>query len=514
MLYKHQVQAIEWLGQRPKAILALDMGLGKTCVSSLDLSVPALVVCPASLKLNWQAELAMWRPELSVQVVRSPKDPIKGLDVTIVNYDILGKLDLPTPTTLIVDEAHYIKNYKAKRTKLLMSLIKATPNVSLLTGTPIVNRPIELWTLLYSIGATKLGYFEFGMRFCAGWKTPWDTYDFSGSSRKGELIKVLEPFMLRMTKEECIDLPSKTYRIIALDLSVDKREKQFSQDQIDTPDSIPFEAISDIRRLNAERKLDQSISYIKDCLEQTDKIVVFAHHTHIIDGLMDALKEFEPVMVTGSVKNEDRHVAVQTFQNNPKCRVFVGNIKAAGVGLTLTAASHVVFVEAPWSPADLQQAADRCHRIGQQNNVTIDLLTITGSIDEIILHKILTKMDVIDSVIKESTDMNEKLIAAKLRELASLFDLAEEETKAKAVEQEEPKAVEQEEPKPKVTKPAKQMEIEAFTLDHIRQAMAKLIGAGKREQALAILAELGVKKVSEITEDQFSRTMELVNEAR
>ena len=110
--------------------------------------------------------------------------------------------------------------------------------------------------------------------------------------------------------------------------------------------------------------------------------------------------------------------------------------------------------------------------------------------------------------------MNEKLIAAKLRELASLFDLAEEETKAKAVEQEEPKAVEQEEPKAKVTKPAKQMEIEAFTLDHIRQAMAKLIGAGKREQALAILAELGVKKVSEITEDQFSRTMELVNEAR
>ena len=514
MLYKHQVQAIEWLGQRPKAILALDMGLGKTCVSSLDLSVPALVVCPASLKLNWQAELKMWRPELSVQVVRSPKDPIKGLDVTIVNYDILGKLDLPTPTTLIVDEAHYIKNYKAKRTKLLMSLIKATSNVSLLTGTPIVNRPIELWTLLYSIGATKLGYFEFGMRFCAGWKTPWDTYDFSGSSRKGELIKVLEPFMLRMTKEECIDLPSKTYRIIALDLPVDKREKQFSQDQIDTPDSIPFEAISDIRRLNAERKLDQSISYIKDCLEQTDKIVVFAHHTHIIDGLMDALKEFEPVMVTGSVKNEDRHVAVQTFQNNPKCRVFVGNIKAAGVGLTLTAASHVVFVEAPWSPADLQQAADRCHRIGQQNNVTIDLLTITGSIDEIILHKILTKMDVIDSVIKESTDMNEKLIAAKLRELASLFDLAEETTKPKAVEQEEPKpkAVEQEVPTPKKT--AKQMEIEAFTLDHIRQAMAKLIGTGKREQALAILAELGVKKVSEITEDQFSRTMELVNEAR
>lgn len=541
-LYRHQSQALEWLGQRPKAILALDMGLGKTCVSSLDLSVPALVVCPASLKLNWQAELAMWRPELSVQVVRSPKDQIKGLDVTIVNYDILGKLDLPTPTTLIVDEAHYIKNYKAKRTKLLMGLIKATPNVSLLTGTPIVNRPIELWTLLYSIGATKLGYFEFGMRFCAGWKTPWDTYDFSGSSRKSELIKVLDPVMLRMTKEECIDLPLKTYRIVALDLPIDKREKQFSQDQIDKPDSIPFEAISDIRRLNAERKLSDSITYIKDCLEQIDKVVVFAHHTHIIDELMNVFKDYEPVMITGSVKNEERHKAVQTFQNNPKCRVFVGNIKAAGVGLTLTAASHVIFVEAPWSPADLQQAADRCHRIGQHSNVTVDLLTITGSIDEIILHKILTKMDVIDSVIKESTDMNEKLIAAKLRELAELFEgiepiakvigqendkqlkaieqkVAEQEA-PKVTEQEVPKAADQEAPKavdqevPKAKNQAKQMEIEPFTLDNIRQAMARLIGAGKRDRALAILAQIGVAKVSEITEDKFDQTMELINETR
>ena len=147
-LYPHQVQAVQWLGQRPKAILALDMGLGKTCVSALDLVKPALVVCPASLKLNWQRELKMWRPDLSVQVIKSPKDTIKDLDVTIINYDILQKVDLPSVSTLIVDEAHYAKNYKAKRTKVLMQLIKAAPNVSLLTGTPIVNRPIELWTLL------------------------------------------------------------------------------------------------------------------------------------------------------------------------------------------------------------------------------------------------------------------------------------------------------------------------------------------------------------------------------
>ena len=418
-LYPHQTKAIEWLGQRPKAILALDMGLGKTCVSALDLVVPALVVCPASLKLNWQRELNMWRPELSVQVIKSPKDVPNNSDVTVINYDILQKVDLPRANTLIVDEAHYIKNWKAKRTKVLTHLIKATANVSLLTGTPVVNRPIELWTLLYSIGATKLGYFEFGMRYCAGWKTPWDTYDFSGSSRQAELVKILEPFMLRMTKVECIDLPPKTYRIIELDLPVDKREKAFDQNQIDKPDSIPFEAISDIMKLNAERKLPDAITYIKDCLEQTNKVVVFAHHIHIIDQLMDALKDYGPVKVTGSVKNEDRQKAVDIFQTNTACRVFVGNIKAAGVGLTLTAASHVIFVEAPWSPSALQQAADRCHRISQKDNVTVDLLVISGSIDTLVLHKILSKMDVIDKIIVES---KKRTISTIIREIADIID--------------------------------------------------------------------------------------------
>jgi hypothetical protein len=229
--------------------------------------------------------------------------------------------------------------------------------------------------------------------------------------------------------------------------------------------------------------------------------------------------------------------------------VFIGNIKAAGVGLTLTAASHVVFVEAPWSPSDLQQAADRCHRIGQNVNVTVDLLTIKASIDELILHKILTKMDIIDAIIKESKDMNTKLIAAKLRELAELFeaneepiakiiDQANEEPIAKIIDQanEEPiakiidqandnqlkaveeaaKLVEATKPakavKPVPTEPSKQMPIEPITIDTIRQAMAKLIGSGKRDLALSILAKVGVAKVSEIPEDKFDFVMVAINE--
>jgi hypothetical protein len=257
--------------------------------------------------------------------------------------------------------------------------------------------------------------------------------------------------------------------------------------------------------MNAERKLPDAITYIKDCLEQTDKVVVFAHHIHIIDGLMDGLKEFNPVKVTGSVKNEDRQTAVDTFQTDKACRVFVGNIKAAGVGLTLTAASHVIFVEASWSPADIQQAADRCHRIGQKDNVTVDLLTISESIDSLVLHSVLTKMDVIDRIIKEST-MDQSLIAQKLRELADLFD-------QQVVAFTEPKAIK---PKPvKIEPAAAPMDVAAApTLDDLRQGMAELIGAGKRDKVIAILANLGVKKVSDIEDDKFAEAMGLINGAR
>jgi len=514
-LYPHQEHAVEWLTTRPKTILALDMGLGKTAVSIMHMELPALVICPASLKLNWAKELRLWRPELSSQVIKSSKDKPNGADVTIVNFDILAKIDLPTVQTLIVDEAHYAKNYKAKRTKIVTRKIKECANVLLLTGTPIVNRPIELWTLLNSIGATKLGYFEFGMKYCAGWHTPWNTYDFSGSSRQVELTKLLEPFMLRMTKSECLkDLPAKTYRIIELDLPVDAREKAFSLEQLNKPDSIPFEAISDILKLNAERKLPDAISYIKDALEHSSKVVVFAHHIHIIDQLMLALHDYGPVKVTGAVKSEDRQKAVETFQTDSKCRIFIGNIKAAGVGLTLTAASHVIFVEASWSPADVQQAADRCHRIGQKDNVVVDLLTISESIDALVLHSVLTKMDVIDHIIKpdpfgstKESFMDTKAISLKLRELADLFDTQEDGPIEEVKPVEEIKPVEK-------TKPVEESKQVTYTLDDLREAMASLIGSGKRDQAIAILQKAGVKKVSEIEKDQFADVMGAINVAR
>lgn len=420
-LYHHQVKAIEWLRQRPKALVALDAGLGKTAIAIIDLVAPALVIAPSSLKLNWDRELKMWRPELTVQVIRSPKDTPNGSDVTIINYDILRKVSLPGVETLIVDESHAIKNWKAQRTKAVMALIKKTNRVRLLSATPVINRPCELWTSVYAVGAVKMGYHEWGLRYCAGWFTPWNTYDFSGSSNQESLRKLLDPVMLRMTKEQCLSLPEKTYKIVELDLPVATREKAFLAKHIDRPDEIPFEAISDIRRMNAERKLPDAIKYIFDVLESVEKVVIFAHHTHIIGMLMDALKAYGPVSLTGATKLDDRQAAVDTFQTDPACRVFIGNIQAAGTGITLTVASHVIFLEAPWSPSLLHQASDRCHRIGQRNAVMIDILVISASIDCLILHKILAKTSVIDQIIVEKPNLNAK-IAAKIREISCIIE--------------------------------------------------------------------------------------------
>lgn len=507
-LMPFQKGAMSWLSSRPIAFLALEQGLGKTVVASVDLVPPAIVVCPASMKWAWHAELATWRPELQVQVIRKAKDAIQpDADVWVVNYDILDRVDLPTAHTVIADESHYAKSYKAKRTKALSALIKKSQRVRLLSGTPVVNRPIELWPMLYATRTTKLGYHEFGLRYCGGWKTPWDTWDFSGASHLDELNQMLAPVMLRLTKAQVLpELPDRTFRVVALDLPVDKREQAFSIDAIErNPQPVAFEALPDILHLNAHRKLPMALQHIRDTLETVEKVVVFAHHTDIIEELITALAEFSPVRVTGADSPESRHQSVDRFQNDPACRVFVGNIRAAGVGLTLTAASRVIFVESSWTLADLLQCADRCHRIGQKNPVLAEILTIHQSIDAHMLHAALRKMDIINRIIKES-EMSKPdfgAISQKLMELAVLFDnLADEQ-----VPFESKPVTQATEPETPTAPPA------PATIDQVREALARLIDAGKRDTALAILKDAGAAKVGDLAADKYGQVVAAAAEA-
>ena len=432
-LYAYQHIAVQWLRQRSKAILALDQGLGKTAVSATEAIAPVFVICPATLKINWAREFAMWRPELKVNVISKASETADlTADVNVINYDIVGKVTPPPFTTLICDESHYLKSPTAKRTKFCVALIKHASRVRLLSGTPVVNRPIELYATLRAIGGTKLDYINFGRRYCAGWQTPWGSFDVSGASNIEELYGTLKEYLYRVTKATALpELPEKTYRIIEFDISLSPKEKQLIKTAIAKPDHpIPFEAIPDIMKLNAQKKLPLAIEHIRTVLQHEQKVVVFAWHSATIDALQDALAEYGCVKVVGGMSHKDRQASVDEFQSGA-ARVFLGNTKAAGVGLTLTAANYVIFVETPWAPADLHQAADRCHRIGQKNHVQVDVLTLEKSIDSMQLHAILGKTTIVNNLIKENVVNHSELksrIDAIAHELTLLSQQIENES--------------------------------------------------------------------------------------
>jgi SWI/SNF-related matrix-associated actin-dependent regulator 1 of chromatin subfamily A len=495
-LYTYQRDAVTWLAARPKAFLALDQGLGKTAVACTDMQFPALVVCPTTLKINWSRELEMWRPGSTFQIIDGSTKAIdRDADMTIINYDILHKFILPTTyQTLVIDECHYAKSATAKRTKACVKLIRSIPKVRLLSGTPVVNRPIELFALLKAIGGTKLDYINFGRRYCAGWTTPWGSFDVSGASRLEELYDKLSNSMLRVTKETALpQLPPKTYRIVELDLPITAQEKKLLRSDIDrSVHEIPFQAIADIQKLNAQRKLPLAIEHIKNVLEHVQNVVIFGWHTEIINTLADSLHDYGVRVITGSTPKDARQNAVDDFQNK-KARVFIGNIKAAGVGITLTAASYVVFVETTWTPADLHQASDRCHRIGQKEHVQVDVLTISKSIDSMQLHSILDKTDIINQLVKEDTVENSQLIkiAKQLEHIA--HELIESCMEPEAAPL-----------KPK-TKPRD------FSLDDLRtMAKMRIDTDGNMDAVKAALAELKAEKLSALPKDQYSSFVQLL----
>lgn len=306
--------------------------------------------------------------------------------------------------TLIVDEAHFIKNAAAQRTRRVCKLVRRVGRqgkVFALSGTPVPNRPIELWPLLYSMGVTTKSYDQFARRYADAYVNHWGSLDVSGASNLEELRDLIDPYLIRFTKEQVMpELPPKTWRVVALDLPTDRREKEFSLAEIDRmPMHVAFEALSDVLHLHGQRKVPLAVEHVTSILEAGQKVIVLAHHVDVCRALEEGLRDWGRVYVDGSVPRSQRQVLADLFQTEPGCRLFVGQVSTAGVGLNLTAASHVVFVEASWVPGVLEQGADRAHRIGQRDNVTVDLLTIHQSVDEHQLFKVLQKMEVIDAVV-------------------------------------------------------------------------------------------------------------------
>jgi SWI/SNF-related matrix-associated actin-dependent regulator of chromatin subfamily A-like protein 1 len=422
-LFPYQSLGVDFIESRKgRAIIADEMGLGKTiqALAWLQLhpeNVPVVVVVPASLKLNWKKEAKEWLYSPNIEVLNGTKVyPTTG-NILIINYDILwewcDELKRRQPKVLIMDEIHYIKNNSTKRTKATKKLAKGIPAVIGLSGTLILNRPVEAFNAINLINPSIFSnYWSFTQRYC-GAKYNGYGWDFNGASRTQELHQILtETVMIRRLKQDVLkDLPEKIYSFVPLELSNITEYRQAQNNTIEfirqqkgaeaaarAKNAEVLARIEILKQLAVKGALKQAIEWIRDFLEEGEKLVVFATHHFVIEALN---KEFgnESVYIDGSVNMTTRQKAVELFQTEPKVKLFIGNIQAAGVGITLTAASNVVFLELPWTPGVLRQAIDRLHRIGQKYTVNVRYLFAVGTIMEYIAGLIDSKQKTLDAVL-------------------------------------------------------------------------------------------------------------------
>lgn len=438
------------INRNGRAIIGDEMGLGKT-VQALGYihhskERPAIIVCPASLKGNWKNEVEAWIPNAKVNVISSGKNTklTKDEDIVIINYDILSKwkdeIKKIEPKIIVLDESHSIKNSKALRTKAAMSIAKKIPHVIALSGTPAINRPAELFNSIRLIEPKLFAnFYEFGMKYCGATHNGYG-WNFNGSSNLSELYEILKNVMIRRKKIDVLsDLPEKRFSFVPIELTNEKEYRDAENDIINyikqtkgrlaaskAESAETLVKIANLRRLAAKGSLANSFDWIDNFIEGSDqKLVIFANHREIIDEVVNRYKDMA-VKIDGSVKPELRTDIVNRFQHDDSIRIFVGNIKAAGVGLTLTAASNVVFLELPWTPGELSQAEDRCHRIGQKNSVNIWYLLPKNTIEETLAKMIDSKRKVLAEVLDGETspktdNMISELINDIVNELADNF---------------------------------------------------------------------------------------------
>jgi len=406
-LFPHQQEAKLFLLSRRRAILADQPRVGKTlptAAAALE-NLPALIVCPAIAKTVWEAAFNKLAPNVSVHVVNGKREAseLNSADITIINYDVLqyGVTHVDRYKTLVLDECHRIKNPKAQRTKAAMLAMKKVGHVYALSGTPIPNRPIELWPLLHGLGIYRGGWYDFAGRYAKMWVAPWGL-DTSGASNLVELKDMMKPHVLRRKKETIFkDYKEPQVSLITFDLPIDKQEQTFDADALmANPNALmAFEGLAEIMREAGMRKVKASSEFIDDLLQANEPVVVFAHHKDVVQALQDELKGHKPAIVVGDTARAKRDKAIADFQTG-QTQLIIGNIAAMSEGVDLSAADTIVFVECTWSTSALEQASSRVENINKSGiPPVIYILTIKASLDHNVLAKVLKKMNVVNQII-------------------------------------------------------------------------------------------------------------------
>jgi len=412
------VKFIETVGGR--ALIADEMGLGKTVEALLYLynhpdKLPAVIVVPSCVKINWYRETKKWLniDENDICII-SGKSPTSGMEVPldkkvyILNYDIINgrfpELLVTGYKTSILDEAHYIKNNKAKRTKAVLELCKRAQSVICLTGTPITNRPIELWTIIEATRNTRVfgGFWEYAKHYCGAFESEYG-WDMRGAIHLDELQRKLrESMMIRRLKADVLtQLPEKQRIIVPVAITnrskyntAIKNFKKWYKENTDK-DLTKGEGlvkVEKLKQLAAEGKMKDLIEFITDTHDNHGKVIVFANHVKCQDALRDAFVAdgLNVKLVRSDMNDTERQQNIDEF-NEAYDAIIICSLKAAGVGINLQTASVVIFAELGWTAAEHIQAEDRAHRIGQTENVTafyvISIDTIEEDIWNIIEHK-------------------------------------------------------------------------------------------------------------------------------
>lgn len=459
-LYSHQKDGIKFLLSRNSSILADDMGLGKTnqsIIAALESNAERiLVVCPSSVKINWKREITPFCDD--VTIVSGRVWPKKIGRFTIINYDILknfhtlgdGKKKNSDDPVLelnrhlvnsrfnlvIIDEAHALKNNKSIRGEIMTDLI-VKYNIErawLLTGTPIANRPMDFFNLLKIIRSPIAeNWHYFSIRYCNARKMfrtlrngqkkqIWLT---DGASNLDELAAKTKNLILRRLKEEVLDMPDKVVTPVYHELTdkqwgeynrlwddyLEKRrtEKKRGSIQRDLVELIL------LRKFIAMEAIPETIEMAENALETDKKVIIFTNFT---DELLELAEYFgkKCVIHYGPMSEKEKQRSVDDFQNNPAIRVFIGNIKSAGVGITLTESDVVIFNSFDWVTGSNEQAEDRAYRIGQKNNVSVYYQLFEDTISIRMWETLRNKKMIIDKILGDNAENETNILIDKIIE--------------------------------------------------------------------------------------------------
>ena len=422
-LFSYQKKGAEFLCANPAAFLADEQGLGKTiqviaACDMLDLK-KVVVICPAIAKINWTREFERWGTQERQVLVYS-------YDKMTTSKEVCNAIAAFEPDVLVLDEAHFLKNRQAKRTKYIYGqhcrgdgLVRFADRVWLLSGTPLPNNVSDFWTHLKAIWQYPLNFIDYTVYFCKTWNGPFGLKVLGNKAeRMAEFKQVLGAIMLRRKADKVLtELPQLWWQDTLIEVKgwddnahvEDEREKKAlsiilqsaitGQEVTDLEKLAP--SMASLRRLTALAKAkpiaDQLAEELRD--NAYDKVVVFAYHRAALETLRDTLAEFNPAYVVGGLANQERQSEIDRFQNDPSVRCFIGQITACSTAITLTAANQVVFAEMDWVPAVNAQASKRCHRIGQTKPVIVRSFALANSVDEVVSHTLAHKAKMISEVL-------------------------------------------------------------------------------------------------------------------